>query len=456
MFSNATLFLEKTVSILWGPATVILFLAVGFYFFVGTNFVQLFCVRQWLFRPLKTLLGKHTKNKGALCTVLGATAGTGNIVGVAAALGVGGAGAVFWMWVSAFFGMSLGFAENLLGVLYRKQNKNGKYIGGASLYIQKGLKSKKLATLYNISCALAAFGVGNLTQGNSLAGGIAAVAQDMNVGFSNKTALLVGVIVAALACPVIIGGKDSISKIAERIVPFAVVLFLVFSIILIGINAKNIIPSIKLIFKDAFCFSSAAGGVAGVLVSSAIRTGLSRGLFSHEAGMGTSVGVHSAQCDTPLQAGFLSMFEVFADTIVICTLTALVILTSGVFTKTQNMDAPLLVSAAFSQMLGKMGGAFVAVMLFVFAFSTILGWGCFGQEALKSVSKKAVLPYKLVYIAAIPFGCVVQMKFCWYLSDVLNWVMAILNVFAITLLSKEVFKERKIKNYGTKKGGGNT
>lgn len=452
MLDKITLFLEKTVSVLWGPATVVLFLSVGIYFFVGTRLAQLFCIKQWLLEPLKILFGKSRKNKGALCTVLGATAGTGNIVGVAAALSVGGAGAVFWMWVSAFFGMSLGYAENLLGVMYRKQNKYGKLVGGAALYIQKGLKSKRLATVYNLSCAFAAFGVGNLTQGNSLAGGIAAAAQDMNINFNSKTAVVIGVLVAILACPVIIGGKDQISKIAERIVPFAVLSFLVFSIILVGINARNIMPSIKLIFKEAFSFSSAAGGVAGAFVSNAVRTGLSRGLFSHEAGMGTSVTVHSSECDTPLQAGFLSMFEVFADTIVICTLTALVILTSGVFAKMPKADAAGLVSAAFSKNLGYLGGAFVAFLLFVFAFSTILGWGCFGQEALKAVSKKAVLPYKLLYIAAIPMGCVMQMKFCWYLSDILNWIMAILNIFAITVLSKQVFKERKIKRLWDKKG----
>lgn len=452
MFDSVTQFLEKIVSVLWGPATVVLFLAVGIYFFVGTRFAQLFCIKQWLFEPLKILFGKNRKNRGALCTVLGATAGTGNIVGVAAALSIGGPGAVFWMWVSAFLGMSLGYAENLLGVLYRKQNKDGNFVGGASLYIQKGLKSKKLATLYNLACAFAAFGVGNLTQGNSLAGGIAAAMLDMNVTFEKKTAILIGVFVAVLACPVIIGGKDSISKIAERIVPFAVLSFLTISIFFIGINAQNIMPSIKQIFKDAFNFSAYSGGVTGVLASQAVRIGLSRGLFSHEAGMGTSVAVHSAQCDTPTRAGFLSMFEVFADTIVICTLTALVILTSGAFAKMPNADASFIVSTAFSQNLGKAGSVFVAFLLFVFAFSTILGWGCFGQEALKAVSKKAVLPYKLVYIAAIPFGCVMQMKFCWYLSDVLNWVMAILNIFAITVLSKQVFKERKNKSLWDKKG----
>lgn len=464
MFDGVTECLERIISVLWGPATVILFLAVGAYFSIRLGVPQLLRIKLWLISPLKTLFGKRKSNKGVLCTVLAATAGTGNIVGVAAALMAGGAGSVFWMWVSAFFGMALGFSENVLGFYYRKHQKGGGFSGSAAFYIEKGLKSKPLAILFNIACALAAFGIGNLTQGNSLVGGISAVANDIGVPFGSKNALLAGIAVAALAAPVILGGKDRIAKTAERIVPAAVVAFLAVSVIIVGLNYKRIIPSITAILYDAFDFKSAMGGAVGFCISKAMRVGLSRGLFSHEAGMGTSVFIHaSAKSDSPTETGFFSMFEVFVDTVVVCTLTALVILTSGVYdNKTPITNAAQLVSAAFSSVLGDAGSIFVAILLFVFAFATILGWGCFGQTALSCVTKR-VLPYKIVYIAAIPLGCVLQMQFCWYLSDILNWVMAILNVFAITVLSKKVFEISKdnlgkgirIKN-GTKKGSGNT
>lgn len=464
MIASATLCLESITSVLWGPATVILFLTVGAYFSIRLGMPQLFYARLWFISPLKTLFGRSKSNKGLLCTVLAATAGTGNIVGVAAALMAGGAGAVFWMWVSAFFGMALGYAENVLGIYYRKRQKDGSFFGSAAFYIEKGLKSKPLAIFFNIACALAAFGIGNLTQGNSLIGGISAAADAAGISFGNKSALWIGVAVAALAAPVILGGKDRIAKAAERIVPAAVVAFLAVSAIIVLLNYDRIIPAITAILKGAFNFKSAMGGAAGFCLSKALRVGLSRGLFSHEAGMGTSVAVHaSAKGDNPIETGLFSMFEVFIDTVVVCTLTALVILTSGVYEDmTLFTDAAQLVSAAFSSVLGNIGSFFVAVLLFVFAFATILGWGCFGQTALGYVTKR-VLPYKIVYIAAIPLGCILEMQFCWYLSDILNWVMAILNIFAITVLSKKVFeisknslgKGKRNKN-GTKKGSGNT
>lgn len=455
MFNGALFILEKIVAALWGPATIILFLAVGVYFTLLLGIPQLFGVKQWLLAPLKTLFSRD-RNKGLLCTVLAATVGTGNIVGVAAALMAGGAGAVFWMWVSAFFGMALGYAENLLGMHYRKQQK-GKYYGSAAFYIEKGLKSKPLAVIFSIACALAAFGIGNLTQGNSMAGGIMAAAEGLGVSINP---LFIGIAVAAISAPAILGGKDGIEKAAVRIVPAAVTVFLALSIIIICKNYKNVFSAIALIFGQAFNNKSVLGGVAGYGISTVIRTGLSRGLFSHEAGMGSSVGVHAAyEGDNPVQTGFFSMFEVFVDTIVVCTLTALVIISSGAYENIgQITDAAQLVSLAFWSVFGSAGSFLVAVLLSLFGISTILGWCCFGQTALSYVTEKDALFYKITYTAAIPLGCVLNMSICWYLSDIFNWLMAIINIFAMVMLSHEVFeisRKGKCKN-GTKKGSGNT
>ena len=473
--------LESIVSAVWGPATVFVFLAVGLYFTAGTGFLQLRRPGLWLFLPLKTFFGRDGKaNKGTLCTVLAATAGTGNIAGVATALAAGGPGAVFWMWVSAFLGMALGYAENILGTRYRYRSNSCSWTGGAPVYMERGLKSKPLAVLFSVCCALAAFGIGNLVQGNSMVSGIESVLHSVGMPTGKLPALVIGAVTALAAAPAILGGAGKIAGVTAKTVPMMVISYLAGSAVIIAVNYKEIVPSLTEILGEAFNFKAGASGIAGYGIAVAMRTGLSRGLLSHEAGMGSSVAVHAtAEGNNPIAQGLWSMFEVFIDTIVVCTVTALVIMTSGVYDKAAYAagaaglpDGAALTSAAFATVLGTTGKMFVAASLAVFAFSTILGWGCFGERAACRVTGGRTMIYKIIYVAVIPLGCVMEMRACWLASDILNWLMAVPNLLAITFLSGTVFRisrentnkisrrlsaaEKDGKKYGTKKSSGNT
>ena len=451
---------DKLNVFIWGPFMLAAFLLVGLMFTVRTGFFQVSHIHYWLdvtflqlFRKEKHKIlktdDKHSISQfQSLCTALAATIGTGNIAGVATAIAAGGPGAVFWMWLSAFLGMMTNYAENTLGIKYRYKNEKGDWIGGAFVYIERGLgkKWKWLAILFATFCALASFGIGNMTQVNSIASGLS---HSFNID-PRITAVLLMFFVAL----VIIGGIKRIASVTEKIVPFMAIFYIMGGLIVIIVNAAHIPHAFALIFTEAFNFRAMGGGVLGYGIMLAMRKGISRGVFSNEAGLGSSVMVHSASdVKEPVVQGMWGIFEVFADTIVVCTITALTILTSGVYNMDEYIKAiangskvvtgTALTSSAFSSVL-PFGDKFVAIGIMLFAFSTVLGWSYYGERAVEYLfGLKAIIIYKIIYISAIYLGCTASLELVWNISDTLNGFMAVPNLIAITLLSGEVVKMTK-------------
>lgn len=441
---------------IWGPIMLVAFLAVGLMFTIRTGVFQITKFKYWIdvtflqiFRDKKVLKtdDKHSISQfQSLCTALAATIGTGNIAGVATAIAAGGPGAVFWMWLSAFLGMMTNYAENTLGIKYRYKNEKGDWIGGAMVYIEKGLGWKWLAVIFSIFCGLASFGIGNMTQANSIAHGL-------NDSF-HIPPIATAVVLMVLVSLVIIGGIKRIASVAEKVVPFMAVLYILGGLIVIIANYNLVGSAFASIFTEAFNFKAMGGGVLGYGISLAMRKGISRGVFSNEAGLGSSVMVHSASdVKEPVIQGMWGIFEVFADTIVVCTITALTILTSGVYDMNtyltniengvENVSGTALTSAAFSSVI-PFGGQFVAICIMLFAFSTILGWSYYGERAIEYLfGIKAIFAYKIVFVCVIILGCTAELNLVWDISDTLNGFMAVPNLIAITLLSGQVVRMTK-------------
>lgn len=445
---------------IWGPVMLALFLLVGLMFTIRTKVFQLSHIREWLdvtflqiFRKDNKVLRTNDKHSisqfQSLCTALAATIGVGNISGVAVALALGGPGAIFWMWLSAFLGMMTNYAENTLGIKYRYKNEKGSWIGGAMIYIEKGLGWKWLAVIFSVFCACASFGIGNMSQGNEIANGL-----KNSFGIPSWITAVVLMILAGL---VIIGGIKRIASVAEKIVPFMAITYILGSLIVIGVNITSLPGAFASIFQNAFNFSSMGGGVAGFTVMVAMRRGISRGVFSNEAGLGSSVMVHSASdVKEPVIQGMWGIFEVFADTLIVCTMTALTILTSGVYDYQEyaayvGMDLPehlksgvALTSAAFESVFGSLGGKFISIAVMLFAFTTILGWSYYGERAIEYLFGLKALPvYKVIFIAIIFVGCNASLKLVVDISDTFNGFMALPNLIAVTLLSGQVVKMTK-------------
>jgi AGCS family alanine or glycine:cation symporter len=432
------------------------FLLVGFLFTLRTKFFQVTHVKEWLnvtflrlFRKgnrkiLKTDDQHSISQFQSLCTALAATIGVGNISGVAVALALGGPGAVFWMWLSAFLGMMTNYAENTLGIKYRYKNEKGHWIGGAMIYIEKGLGWKWLAVVFSVFCAFASFGIGNMSQGNEIANGL-----KNSFGIPSWATAVIMMILAGL---VILGGIKRIAAVADKIVPFMALIYIVGSLVVIFANVTAIPAAFASIFQNAFRFSSVGGGLAGFTVMIAMRRGISRGVFSNEAGLGSSVMVHSASdVKEPVIQGMWGIFEVFADTLIVCTLTALTILTSGVYdaaeyAKYVGSSLPdtlksgvALTSSAFETIYGSFGGKFVSIAVMLFAFTTILGWSYYGERAIEYLfGLKAVPAYKVLFILVIFVGCNSTLELVVNLSDTFNGFMALPNLVAITFLSGQV------------------
>lgn len=443
-------------SFIWGPVMLVAFLAVGLMFTIRTKVFQISHIKYWLDVTLLQLFKNrkviHTNDKHAisqfqsLCTALAATIGTGNIAGVATAIATGGPGAVFWMWLSAFFGMMTNYAENTLGIKYRYKNEKGDWIGGAMIYIEKGLGWKWLAVIFSVFCGLASFGIGNMTQANSIASGL-----KESFGLDPR---ITGVILMILVALVILGGIKRIASVTEKIVPFMAIFYILGGIIVICANFTRVPYAFQTIFTEAFNFKAAGGGVLGYGIALAMRRGISRGVFSNEAGLGSSVMVHSASdVKEPVVQGMWGIFEVFTDTLVVCTITALTILTSGVYnmeqylTDTANgievVSGTALTSNAFTSVI-PFGGQFVAIGIMLFAFSTLLGWSYYGERAIEYLfGLKAIRVYKIVFIAVIYLGCVASLNLVWDIADTLNGFMAVPNLIAVTLLSGEVIAMTK-------------
>lgn len=362
---------------------------------------------------------------------------------------------MFWMWLIAFFGMMTNYSENVLGILYRRKNSKGEWAGGAMYYLRDGLGSKKgcktigtvLAVLFSCFCLLASFGIGNMSQVNSMV---------MNVYTAfNIPQIVTGIILFIAVAAVILGGLKRIASITEKIVPFMVIAYLVGTVVIICMHA-SVIPAVFVsIFKGAFALKSAAGGVVGAGIAMAMQMGFKRGVFSNEAGLGSSVMVHSSSnVKEPVRQGMWGIFEVFADTIVVCTLTALTILSSGAVDLTtgalteaaEAVGSSSLMSYAFQQTFGKPGAWFIAIAILLFAYSTVLGWSHYGSTACQYLfGEKSVTVYRIVFVIIVLAGSVMEAQLAWDISDTFNGMMMIPNLIGVLVLSPVVMK--CTKNY---------
>jgi AGCS family alanine or glycine:cation symporter len=376
-----------------------------------------------------------------MTTAIAATVGVGNVAGVATAIVSGGPGAVFWMWVSAFFGMMTKYSEILLAVKFRIRDENGVYHGGPMYYIDKGLKSKWLSSLFCIFGAMACFGIGNMNQSNEIA---AAMKKTLNL-----SPLITGFVTASLVALVIIGGISRIGRVTEVIVPFMALFYIVGGLIALVVNRAHIPGAFEEIFTEAFSARSIGGGVMGYTVVRAMRYGFARGVFSNEAGLGSAPIAHSvADTNNPVRQGFWGIFEVFIDTIVICTITSLVVITSGLAGVHRDVAGKIvsggaLTSAAYEAVFGPLGGTFVSVAIIFFAGSTILAWSYYGQQCISYLtdeSETAQLVFKVIFICFIVIGALGRLSVIWDISDTLNGMMAIPNLIGVLGLSGVVFK----------------
>ena len=386
----------------------------------------------------------------SLCTALAATIGTGNIVGVATAIVLGGPGAIFWMWIMAIFGMMTNYSENVLGIYYRRKGENGEWHGGAMYYLRDGLGSYKgckwigivLAVLFSAFCLLASFGIGNMSQVNSIAG-------NMKSAF-NIPSWVTGIALVILSSVVILGGLKRVASVTEKLVPFMAILYIIGALVVIVAHGNMIPAAFVSIFKGAFSAKSATGGVVGYGIQMAITWGFKRGAFSNEAGLGSSVMVHSSSnVKEPVLQGMWGIFEVFADTIIVCTLTALVVLTSGLVDLesgkmiSENVKSAL-VGEAFGTIFGKAGPMFIAIAILLFAYSTVLGWSHYGTTAWGYLfGDKSSIIYKIVFVVMIFFGCTMSLDLAWDLSDTFNGLMMIPNLIGVIALCPIVSKITK-------------
>ncbi len=448
---------EMINKVLWGPFMLLFFCGCGLIISVKTNFFQIKHIKLWFKSTLGSLFvqkakrlkkDKHSISAFETFTAaLAGTLGTGNIVGVATALSAGGPGAIFWMWVSAVLGMMTGYAENVLGIMYRRKDKNGAWLGGPMYYLQYGVKSKFLAVLFAVFAVLASFGMGNMAQSNS-------IAVTLNESFGAPL-IATGLVCAFSLFVIIMGGIKRIAAVTAKLVPSMAILYIVGCILILIKFRHNIPTAVLSIVTDAFNLQSAAGGIGGYGIIRAMRFGVARGVFSNEAGLGSSVLIHSAsELKSPVEQGMWAICEVFADTIVMCTLTALCILSSG----TLNLDAngAALAVHTFKAGLGSFGSAFLGISMPLFAFSTLLSWSYNGEQAICYLfGIKARRFYKIAFILLVPLGCVLQVNYVFSISDTFNGLMALPNLIGVMFLSGKVFEQTKIylaqrKNKSTK------
>lgn len=452
-------------SVVWGWPALILLGFVGVLMTCLTKFFQLSHLGHWMKNTIGAIFKDkhvtgHTKDRTisqfqSLCTALAATVGTGNIVGVAGAIAVGGPGAVFWMWLIAFFGMMTNYSENVLGILFRRKDAEGEWHGGAMYYLRDGLGAKKgcktigavLAALFSFFCLLASFGIGNMSQVNS-------IVSNVHTAFGIPT-IATGIFLLVAVGAVILGGLKRVASITEKLVPFMVILYLLGTLVIIFMHITTIPAIFVSIFKGAFSLKSATGGVVGAGIATAMKMGFKRGVFSNEAGLGSSVMVHSSSnVKEPVRQGMWGIFEVFADTIVVCTLTALTILSSGLVdldtgmltTAGEAVGSNSLMSESFRMIFGPAGAAFVAIAILLFAYSTVLGWSHYGATACRFLlGDKAVTPYRVLFCVIVLAGSVMKAQLAWDISDTFNGLMMLPNLVGVLVLSPMVAK--CTKNY---------
>ncbi|MDX1756248.1 MAG: sodium:alanine symporter family protein [Marinobacter sp.] len=431
-------FVGQINSLAWGPPMLVLILGVGLFLSIGLKFMPILKLSagfrlMWQGRTGTAEDGEIPPFQ-ALMTALSATVGTGNIAGVATAVFLGGPGALFWMWLTALVGMATKYSEAVLAVRFREVDERGAHVGGPMYYIRNGLGAKWawLGVLFAIFGAVAGFGIGNTVQANSVADVLAT-----NFGLAHW---LSGVILMVLVGLVLIGGIKRIGHVASALVPFMAVSYLVAGLLVLAINASQIPMALELVFTHAFSPIAAQGGFAGAAIWAAIRFGVARGIFSNEAGLGSAPIAHAAaQTKNPVTQGMVAMLGTFIDTIIICSITGLVIITSG--TWTSGTEGASLTSLAFAEALPNVGNYLVAIALAIFAFTTILGWSFYGERCIEFLfGVKAIVPYRVLWVAAIYFGATSDLGFIWLLADTLNALMAVPNLIALALLSPVVFK----------------
>ncbi|MDG0996777.1 MAG: sodium:alanine symporter family protein [Gammaproteobacteria bacterium] len=431
--------LNTLSSFIWGPFTLVLLLGVGTYLSLGLKLIPWRKI-PYAFRQL--LSGRKASGDGeispfnALMTAMSATVGTGNIAGVATAIFIGGPGAIFWMWITALVGMATKYSEALLAVKYRETNANGQYVGGPMYYIKNGLGAGWgwLAFLFALFGTIAAFGIGNMVQSNSVA-----AAMYTNFQVSHH---LTGAVIAILAALVILGGIKRLGIVAGKLVPLMALIYIIGSLLIIISNFSAVPAALMMIVDSAFNGSAAAGGFAGAAVMMGIQMGVARGIFSNEAGLGSAPIAHAAaQTNSPVRQGLIAMLGTFIDTLVICTMTALVIIISGVWTSGETGAS--LSSLAYGSLL-PFGEYIITFGLVIFAFTTILGWSYYGERCASYLfGERIILPYRIAWIFAIFIGAFLKVNLIWILADVMNGFMALPNLIALALLSPVIFAVTK-------------
>ena len=440
---------------IWGVPAMVCIFGVGLYLSIRTNFLQ---IRKFPY-AIKTTLGRIFRKRDAsdgaitpfqaVCTALAATVGTGNIAGVAGAIAIGGPGAIFWMWVSALFGMCTKYAEVTLAVHYREINANGELVGGPMYYIKNGLSKKWhwLAYLFAAFGVLTVFGTGNATQVNTITTAINSALLNYNVISESAVStsnLIIGIIIAILIAMILLGGIKRIGHVTEKLVPFMALLYILLGLGVILLNIQNVPAVFVSIFRGAFQPRAVTGGIVLSMFTS-LKKGVSRGIFSNEAGLGTGSIAHAcADTKKPVKQGMFGIFEVFTDTIVICTLTALVILCSGVAVDYGKAAGAELTILGFTSTYGRWVSIFTAVAMCCFAFSTAVGWGLYGARCIEFLfSEKVIKPFMVIYSLVAILGATANLGLMWSIAETFNGLMAIPNLIALFLLSGTVVKLTK-------------
>ena len=440
---------------IWGVPAMVCIFGVGLYLSIRTNFLQ---IRKFPY-AIKTTLGRIFRKRDAsdgaitpfqaVCTALAATVGTGNIAGVAGAIAIGGPGAIFWMWVSALFGMCTKYAEVTLAVHYREINANGELVGGPMYYIKNGLSKKWhwLAYLFAAFGVLTVFGTGNATQVNTITTAINSALLNYNVISESAVStsnLIIGIIIAILIAMILLGGIKRIGHVTEKLVPFMALLYILLGLGVILLNIQNVPAVFVSIFRGAFQPRAVTGGIVLSMFTS-LKKGVSRGIFSNEAGLGTGSIAHAcADNQKPVKQGMFGIFEVFTDTIVICTLTALVILCSGVAVDYGKAAGAELTILGFTSTYGSWVSIFTAVAMCCFAFSTAVGWGLYGARCIEFLfSEKVIKPFMVIYSLVAILGATANLGLMWSIAETFNGLMAIPNLIALFLLSGTVVKLTK-------------
>ena len=471
-------------SAVWGLPGLILLIGTGILITLFTKVFQISHLGHWWKETIASVFKKDSKatksgDKKAIsqfqsvCTALAATVGTGNIAGVSAAIVTGGPGAVFWMWFAAFFGMMTKFAENVLGVYFRRKNKDGEWSGGPMYFLKDGLGQRYgqkwlkpvanvLAVLFAAFTILASFGIGNMAQINKIVQNMdAAFFQNVSLGVIpgtqiNVIHLILGLVLLVIAAAIIIGGLKRVAQFAEIVVPFMAVIYCIGGLVIFGLNITRVGAMFTAIFKFAFTPAAFLGGGLGVLIKTTMTQGFKRGVFSNEAGLGSAALVHSSSdVKEPVKQGMWGLFEVFFDTFVICTMTAIIVLSTGYIDLTTGAPAAgvngdILVSQAFGGVFGAPGQWFVAISILFFAFTTVMGWSQYGSKAVEYLfGTKAVKVYKVIFVAMIVSGSVMEGGLTWDLSDTFNGLMMIPNLIGVLALFPLLLKI--VKNYVDRK-----